>query len=180
MWAIQAKHLTQKPPRSGANDRPANFSAGDHAQSRAGLGRKFHPIGDQASSYNSVSVLLDSGELRAALQAHGIGKLKRPGRWSGHSAAFRSNRGEALAARAAAAGDDGLALPGRIALEKTMLPNAADSRRLVCAFHNSLNLVVGFPRLSVRLRIHWRNPEKIERERISAKKGVSSAPEPDF
>ena len=113
------------------------------------------------------------GEFRAALQAHGIGKLERPGRWSGHSAAVQSNGCETPAALAATAGDNVPTLPGRVALEKTMLPNAADFRWLICTFHNSLNLIVSFSPSAGPVQPLFAGPRKNRRrENISEKGGV--------
>ena len=45
------------------------------------------------------------------------------------------NRSEALAAHAAAIGQGGLAALGRVAIQKTMLPLAANFRWLILTFH---------------------------------------------
>jgi hypothetical protein len=47
----------------------------------------------------------------------------------------KSNRREAFAAEAAAVAQDGLAALARIAVEKSVLPFAADFRWLILAFH---------------------------------------------
>jgi len=46
-----------------------------------------------------------------------------------------SNGRQAFAADAAAVGQRGLAAPARMAVEKPVLPFAADFRRLILAFH---------------------------------------------
>jgi len=62
----------------------------------------------------------------------------KPRRWDG--AGIESNRRQALAPRAAAAGDGGSTTLGFVARAKTMLALAANFRRLVLAYHNSVKL----------------------------------------
>jgi hypothetical protein len=52
-----------------------------------------------------------------------------------------SNRREALATHAAAIGQRGLAALGGITIQETVLPLAADFRRLILAFHNLINSI---------------------------------------
>jgi len=72
----------------------------------------------------------------------------------------KSDRRQAFAAEAAAVGEDGLAALGGIAVEKSVLPFAADFRRLILAFHK------------FRFVSAWKTP-LTERRRITVKRLVS-------
>jgi hypothetical protein len=54
-----------------------------------------------------------------------------------------SNRCKTLATDAAAVRQDGLATSSRVAAEKTVLPFAADFRRLILSFHNAVSKTEG-------------------------------------
>jgi hypothetical protein len=63
------------------------------------------------------------------------------GDWAGMSGGL--NRRQAFAAHAAAIGKRGFATLARIAVKKSVLPAAADFRRLILAFHKLIRLPSG-------------------------------------
>ena len=77
----------------------------------------------------------------------------------------RSDLRQAFAAVAAAVGERGLAALARIAVEKSVLPFAADFRRLILAFHK------------FRFVSAWKTP-LTERRRITVKCLVSRIAKP--
>jgi hypothetical protein len=70
----------------------------------------------------------------------------------------KSNRRQAFASHAAAIPQCGLAAFGRIAIEKSVLPFAADFRRLILAFHKFKSLA------PFALKIHLTERQSLARK----------------
>jgi hypothetical protein len=87
-----------------------------------------------------LALLPDAREIAALREARGAVEPQAfrrfGGRWRRRAMAG-SNRRQAFAAHAAAVGQRGLAALAGIAVEKSVLPFAADFRRLILAFHKS-------------------------------------------
>jgi len=83
------------------------------------------------------------------------------------------NRRQAFAAHTAAIGQGGLSALGGIAIQESMLPLAANLRRLILTFHNLLKIFRD-PQPVKFTGNTGDTPLSTERERIPMKKRVSS------
>ena len=150
--------FAQQPPRPAAHHRAADFAAGDDAQSRRRAVRQRMPVGDEAAQREPLSLLPHAREIALLLkprraaqpQASGfrrlaVWRLETRRAWAG-----ASNGRQAFAAHAAAVAQRGAAALGGFAGEKSVLPFAADFRRLILAFHKS-NLIRAFCAGKLRL-----------------------------
>jgi hypothetical protein len=126
--------FAQQSPRAAAFDRAADFFARDDAQFRLRAVGQFVPVRDQAALCEALALPPDAREIAALLKPRGAAQAQAFWRfgWRGHA---KSNGCQAFAAHAAAVGERGLATLARIAVEKSVLPFAADLRRLILAFH---------------------------------------------
>ena len=126
--------FAQQPPRPVAGDRVADAFARDHAQFRRCAVRQALPVGDQAAQRQPFALLPHPRKIAVLTESRGAAQPQasasgiRPSAsvWGRAGMNTRLNRGQAFAAHAAAVGQRGLAALGGIAVEKSMLPFAAD------------------------------------------------------
>ena len=150
--------LAEQPPRTTAFHRTTDFPAGDNAEFWCCADRQFVPVGDETTLCEPLSLLPDAHEITILTEAHGATQgCRRFGDSAGMNARGL-NRGQAFASDAAAVAQRGFAALARIAVKKSVLPFAADFRRLILAFHKWFSVLPG---------------ERPERARIAMKRLVS-------
>ena len=163
---VQSKTFAEQTPRAAAFRRAADFFARDDAELwRRAVGQSV-PVRNQAAEREPLALLPDTREIAALREPRSAAQSqsRRAGAWrrrtfrrfSGHE--HGSNRRQAFASHAAAIGQRGLAAFARITVEKSVLPFAADFRRLILAFHKLFSVLPA---------------EKPERARIPMKRLVS-------
>jgi len=130
----------QQTPGAITFNRAADFFARHDSQFRFCAVRQPLPVGDKAAEREPLPLPPDARKITALPDARGAAQAFRNCGGRGHA---KSNRRQALATKPAAVAQDGLAAFARIAVEKSMLPFAADLGRLILAFHKFNWLRVG-------------------------------------
>jgi hypothetical protein len=113
----------QQTPRAVALHGAADFFARDDSQFWFRPVRQTLPVGDETAERESLALLPNARKFTARSDARGAAQAFRRCGGRGHA---KSNRRQAFAAVATAVGQRGLAALARIAVEKSVLPFAAD------------------------------------------------------
>ena len=127
--------FTEQPPGAAAFHRAADFPARDHTELRRCAVRQTVPVGNEAALREPLSLLPHPRKITVLPESRVATQAQAFRRFGGHD---RLDRRQAFASDAAAVAQRGFAALARIAVEKSVLPFAADFRRLILAFHKSI------------------------------------------
>jgi hypothetical protein len=132
---VLSEAFAEQPPGAAPFHRAADFPARDHTEPWRCADGQPVPVGDETALRKPLSLLPHPREIAVLPESRVAAQAQAFRRFGGHD---RLDRREAVASDAAAVAQRGLAALARISVKKSVLPFAADFRRLILAFHKSI------------------------------------------